>query len=92
LQDTFLDHLRQNKVPLTVVLVNGVKLHGRLVEFDSVSLLLQRGPDAQLLHKHAISTITPLTVSLGAAGQKAEVAAHRPLVQIRPRRPYRPQS
>ena len=60
LQDTFLNHARNSKVPVTVFLVNGVKLQGVVTWFDSFSLLLARGPDAQLVYKHAVSTIIPL--------------------------------
>ncbi len=45
LQETFLSHVRTNKVPLTVFLLNGVKLQGVVTAFDSFSLLLQRGAD-----------------------------------------------
>jgi host factor-I protein len=60
LQDTFLSRARDTKVPLTVFLVNGVKLQGVVAGFDNFSLLLARGADAQLVYKHAISTIVPL--------------------------------
>jgi host factor-I protein len=60
LQETFLSRARDSKVPLTVFLVNGVKLQGVVTWFDSFSLLLTRGVDAQLVYKHAISTIVPL--------------------------------
>jgi host factor-I protein len=60
LQDTFLSRARDTKVPLTVFLVNGVKLQGVVAGFDNFSLLLARGADAQLVYKHAISTVVPL--------------------------------
>ena len=60
LQDAFLNRARASKVPVTVFLVNGVKLQGVVTWFDSFSLLLARGPDAQLLYKHAVSTIIPV--------------------------------
>ncbi len=59
LQDTFLDHLRQHKVPVTVFLVNGIKLQGHVTGFDSYSLLLSRGDQSQVVYKHAISTMMP---------------------------------
>ena len=59
LQDTFLSRARDTKVPLTVFLVNGVKLQGVITGFDNFSLVLARGADAQLVYKHAISTIMP---------------------------------
>jgi host factor-I protein len=59
LQDIFLNHVRKNKVPVTVFLVNGVKLQGNITWFDNFSLLLKRDAYAQLVYKHAISTIMP---------------------------------
>jgi host factor-I protein len=60
LQDTFLNHVRKSKIPLTVFLVNGVRLQGILTWFDSFSILLKRSAESQLIYKHAISTIMPL--------------------------------
>ncbi|MEM8796869.1 MAG: RNA chaperone Hfq [Pseudomonadota bacterium] len=59
LQDTFLNHVRKSKVPLTVFLVNGVKLQGVVTWFDNFCLLLRRDGHSQLVYKHAISTIMP---------------------------------
>jgi host factor-I protein len=59
LQDTFLNHLRKIKMPVTVFLVNGVKLQGIITWFDNFSLLLRRDGVSQLVYKHAISTIMP---------------------------------
>ena len=59
LQDTFLDHVRQHKVPVTVFLVSGIRLQGYVTRFDSYSVLLGRDRQAQLIYKHAISTIMP---------------------------------
>ena len=53
LQDTFLNHLRRNKVLVTVFLVNGVKLQGMVSWFDQYSVLLRRRANVQLLYKHA---------------------------------------
>jgi len=58
-QDVFLNYLRKNKTPVTVFLVNGVKLQGVITWFDNFSLLLRRDSHAQLVYKHAISTIMP---------------------------------
>jgi len=60
LQDTFLNTVRKNKVPLTVFLVNGVKLQGIVTWFDNFCVLLRRDGHSQLVYKHAISTILPL--------------------------------
>ena len=59
LQDTFLNHVRKNKVPLTIFLVNGVKLQGVVTWFDNFCVLLRRDGHSQLVYKHAISTIMP---------------------------------
>ncbi len=59
LQDSFLNHLRKQKVACTVFLVNGVKLQGMVTWFDTFSLLLRREAHVQLIYKHAVSTIMP---------------------------------
>ncbi|MBP5855581.1 RNA chaperone Hfq [Marivibrio halodurans] len=59
LQDTFLNHLRKNKMPVTVFLVNGVKLQGIITWFDNFCVLLRRDAHSQLVYKHAISTVMP---------------------------------
>lgn len=58
-QDVFLNHIRKNKTPVTVFLVNGVKLQGIVTWFDNFSVLLRRDGHTQLVYKHAISTIMP---------------------------------
>ena len=58
-QDVFLNHLRKNKTPVTIFLVNGVKLQGIVTWFDNFSVLLRRDGHSQLVYKHAISTIMP---------------------------------
>ncbi len=60
-QDVFLNHIRKNKVPVTVFLVNGVKLQGIITWFDNFSVLLRRDAHSQLVYKHAISTVMPST-------------------------------
>ena len=59
LQDTFLNAVRKSKTPLTIFLVNGVKLQGIVTWFDNYSVLLRRDTHVQLVYKHAISTIMP---------------------------------
>jgi host factor-I protein len=59
LQDTFLNSVRKAKIPLTIYLVNGVKLQGVVAWFDNFCVLLRRDGQAQLVYKHAISTIMP---------------------------------
>ena len=58
-QDIFLNHIRKNKTPVTVFLVNGVKLQGIITWFDNFSVLLRRDGHTQLVYKHAISTVMP---------------------------------
>jgi host factor-I protein len=59
LQDTFLNAVRKAKTPLTIFLVNGVKLQGVVTWFDNFCVLLRRDGQVQLVYKHAISTIMP---------------------------------
>jgi host factor-I protein len=59
LQDTFLNAVRKTKMPLTIFLVNGVKLQGVVTWFDNFCVLLRRDGQIQLVYKHAISTIMP---------------------------------
>ena len=59
LQDLFLNALRRSKTPVTLFLVKGVKLQGIVTWFDNFSVLLRRDGQAQLIYKHAISTIMP---------------------------------
>ena len=58
-QDVFLNHVRKNKTPVTVFLVNGVKLQGVITWFDNFCVLLRRDGLSQLVYKHAISTVMP---------------------------------
>ncbi|MCR4377333.1 MAG: RNA chaperone Hfq [Rhodospirillales bacterium] len=60
-QDVFLNYIRKNKTPVTVFLVNGVKLQGIVTWFDNFSVLLRRDGHTQLVYKHAISTVMPST-------------------------------
>ena len=59
-QEIFLNTIRRNKTPVTVFLVNGVKLQGIITWFDNFSILLKRDQHVQLVYKHAISTIMPM--------------------------------
>nr|WP_283938418.1 RNA chaperone Hfq [Sphingomonas alba] len=89
LQDQFLNSVRRSKTPVTIFLMKGVKLQGIITWFDAFSMLLRRDGGAQLLYKHAISTIMPTSVPEGlpqptvAEGKKPALqdvflaAAHR---------------
>ncbi len=70
-QDVFLNHLRKTKTPVTIFLVNGVKLQGIVTWFDNFSVLLRRDGHSQLVYKHAISTIMPVTPVQLFEGDKA---------------------
>ncbi len=58
-QDVFLNYIRKQKTPVTIFLVNGVKLQGIVTWFDNFSVLLRRDGHTQLVYKHAISTVMP---------------------------------
>ncbi len=59
LQEMFLNTVRKTKTPVTMFLVNGVKLQGIITWFDNFSVLLRRDGQSQLVYKHAISTVMP---------------------------------
>jgi len=58
LQDPFLNVLRKERIPVSIYLVNGIKLQGQVESFDPFVVLL-RNTVSQLIYKHAISTIVP---------------------------------
>ena len=59
IQDAFLNYMRKNKVPVTIFLLNGVKLSGIISCFDQGSIVIKREGYTQLIYKHAISTFSP---------------------------------
>ncbi len=76
LQDVFLNTVRKTKTPVTMFLVNGVKLQGVITWFDNFSVLLRRDGHSQLVYKHAISTVMPATpIQLFEAEKVDEEAA-----------------
>jgi host factor-I protein len=83
LQDQFLNSIRKSKAPVTIFLVKGVKLQGIVTWFDPFSLLLRRDGNAQLVYKHAISTImpghAPTDLNLSATGEGAN--GKKPMLQ-----------
>lgn len=58
LQDPFLNTLRKERIPVSIYLVNGIKLQGQVESFDQFVILLKNSV-SQLVYKHAISTIVP---------------------------------
>jgi host factor-I protein len=69
IQDTFLNTVRKDKSQITVYLVSGVKLTGRIRSFDKYSVLLENNNQEQLIFKHAISTVV--------SGKPVLIAEHR---------------
>lgn len=59
LQDLFLGAAAREREDMTLFLVNGVMLQGKITGFDQFALLLERGPQVQLVYKHALSTLQP---------------------------------
>lgn len=58
LQDPFLNALRRERVPVSIYLVNGIKLQGQIESFDNFVVLLKNSV-SQMIYKHAISTVVP---------------------------------
>ncbi len=58
LQDPFLNTLRKEKIPVSIYLVNGIKLQGQIESFDQFAVLLKNSV-SQMVYKHAISTVVP---------------------------------
>ena len=59
LQDPFLNALRKERVPVSIFLVNGIKLQGQIESFDQFVVLLKNSV-SQMVYKHAISTVVPV--------------------------------
>ncbi|MFA5880612.1 MAG: RNA chaperone Hfq [Eubacteriales bacterium] len=59
LQDSFLNQVRKENVPVTIYLVNGFQLKGIVRGFDNFTVILEYESKQQMVYKHAISTITP---------------------------------
>jgi host factor-I protein len=72
LQDPFLNTLRKEKVPVSIYLVNGIKLQGTIDSFDQFVVLLNNSV-SQMVYKHAISTVVPsraISVSADSDGDE----------------------
>jgi host factor-I protein len=59
LQDTFLQHLCDSNIDVTMFRVNGIRLQGRINRFDNYTIQLVRGSSVQVVFKHAVSAINP---------------------------------
>jgi len=67
IQDVYLNTVRKEKVPVTVFLISGVKLIGKIKGFDKYSVVLEANNQEQLIFKHAISTVTTVKMASGSA-------------------------
>jgi len=68
IQDSFLNNARKDKTVITLYLLSGVKLSGRIKSFDKYSLILETNNQEQLIFKHAISTVVTLKVGHAYGG------------------------
>lgn len=76
LQDPFLNALRKERVPVSIYLVNGIKLQGHIESFDQYVVLLKNSV-SQMVFKHAISTVVPtrnVKLTQGASGEEEFVS------------------
>jgi host factor-I protein len=81
IQDSFLNNARKDKIVLTIYLMSGVKLSGRIKSFDKYSLVLETNNQEQLIFKHAISTVVvskPFHTSAGPHSTAATSAGTTP--------------
>jgi host factor-I protein len=78
LQDPYLNTLRKERIPVSIYLVNGIKLQGQIESFDQFVILL-RNSVSQMVYKHAISTVVPSrNVRLSPAGGGTPSGAEEP--------------
>jgi host factor-I protein len=59
LQDSFLNQIRKDGIPVTLFLLNGVQLHGRIRGFDNFVVILESDGRQMMIYKHAVSTLSP---------------------------------
>lgn len=79
IQDTFLNTVRKDKSPITIYLVSGVKLTGKIRSFDKYSVLLENNSQEQLIFKHAISTVVS-----GRAGMHLDLRPEKADARVAP--------
>jgi host factor-I protein len=75
-QDVFLTHLRERKAPVTIFLMNGIKLQGTVDWFDKFSVVLRRDRHTQLVYKSTIATIAPMMAVQLFDGDRAPQQTH----------------
>ena len=84
IQDSFLNNARKDKIVLTIYLMSGVKLSGRIKSFDKYSLVLETNNQEQLIFKHAISTVVTLKTSHSYSSVRSRARRVRPPALPRP--------
>ena len=72
LQDSFLNQVRKESVPVIIYLVNGFQLRGAVRGFDNFTVIIENEGKQQLVYKHAISTVTPFRPLSGNLHEKKE--------------------
>ena len=75
IQDTFLNQVRKERSPVTIYLMSGVKLTGKIRSFDKYSVILEAGAQEQLIFKHAISTVSVIRGG-GGGGRDFHHSSH----------------
>jgi host factor-I protein len=78
IQDSFLNTARKDKALITLYLLSGVKLTGRIRSFDKYSVVLETNNQEQLIFKHAISTVVMNKAHLAERGERGPVGEPRP--------------
>jgi host factor-I protein len=76
IQDSFLNNARRDKIVLTIYLMSGVKLSGRIKSFDKYSLVLETNNQEQLIFKHAVSTVVTQKVAHSYVSSQQPAVAH----------------
>src|ERR671924_1358811 len=84
IQDSFLNTARKDKATITIYLLSGVKLTGRIRSFDKYSVVLETNNQEQLIFKHAISTVAMGRLAHGHAERPTVVTAPTPAATSRP--------
>ena len=84
IQDTFLNAARKDRLSVTIYLVSGVKLSGRIRSFDKYALVLESGNQEQLIYKHAISTVVVQKMHLAHPSPSASAPLAAPAVAKEP--------
>ena len=78
IQDSFLNNARKDKIVLTIYLMSGVKLSGRIKSFDKYSLVMETNNQEQLIFKHAVSTVVTQKISHSYVGAPQAAAQAGP--------------